>query len=122
MKKYVLMLFILTFFVNSYSQVFTGPQFVLNGRDAYLGAILKGSYKYFQLGIYSDKSVITGQLNNGVQIGAYLHNSKYVKIGSNISFDGHLNYPSLNVTQCISNRLWYDLNLRPHYNAFAQVS
>lgn len=121
MKKIILLCVLLTFFVNSYSQIFTGSQTILNGREASFGAIIKGSYKSFQLGICANKSIITGQLKTGVQIGVYLYNSQYVKVGSNIMFDGHLNYPSLNVTQAISNKIWYDLNLRPHYNSFLQA-
>ena len=123
MKKYVLMLFILTFFVKSFSQtqIFAGSENVFNGRDFGTGVLIKGVYERFQISVNVDYLFLSDRLKTGTQIGVYLYNSKYVKVGSNIMYDGNLNYPSLNITQNLDNNFWFDLNIRPHYNAFAQV-
>lgn len=123
MKKIALISFVLTFFVKSYSQsqIFVGQETVFNGRDFGLGVLIKGSYKRFHTAIKADYSVFNKKVNTGVQIGAYLYNSEYVKVGSNIMYDYQLNWPSVNITQNLNENWWYDLNVRPHYNGFAQV-
>ena len=123
MKKIILTAFLLTFFVKSFSQsqIFVGQETVFNGRDFGVGVLIKGSYKRFQTAIKADYGVFSKNAITGVQIGAYLYNSQYVKVGSNIMYDNQLNWPSVNITQNLDENWWYDLNIRPHYNGVFQV-
>lgn len=123
MKKLILSTFTFIIVLTSFSQskIFVGQETVFNGRDFALGAIVKGSYKCFQTAIKADYSVFNKKVNTGVQIGAYLYTSPYVKVGSNIMYDYQLNWPSVNITQNLNENWWYDLNVRPHYNGVFQV-